>query len=251
MRLVLAFLASLLPSLVCGQQRSQLDNSQSSNQQKIPSLSTGAGMKDGDSTMSAMQSMEGTMNMGPHMKMTEHRLEQPGDAERAQQVVESARKTAQKFIDYHAALTAGFVIFHPEIPQKIYHFVNYGYAVEAVEGLNPEHPTALLYEKHDDDYKLIGVMYTAPRRFREDKLNQPKPLSNAQCHDHVNHSAPPPDQKIDLLSPQPRNGLHGSIVTKEACDAAGGIYHPVVFNWMVHLYPFERDSTKIWSVERQ
>lgn len=26
---------------------------------------------------------------------------------------------------------------------------------------NPEHPTSLLYEKHGEDYKLLGVMYTA------------------------------------------------------------------------------------------
>ena len=188
------------------------------------------------------------MNMGPHMRMTDLRSEQPGDAERAQQVVESARKMAEKFIDYHAALNSGFVIFHPEIPQKIYHFVNYGYAAEAVEGLNAEHPTALLYEKHDNDYKLVGVMYTAPRRFSEDQLNQRIPLSIAQWHEHVNDCAPPPDQKSDLLAPHPRFGLRGSIATKEACDAAGGIFHPVVFNWMVHVYPFEQDSEKIWSV---
>ncbi len=36
---------------------------------------------------------------------------------------------------------------------------------------NPEHPTSLLYEKHGDDYKLIGVMYTAPKRLGEDELD--------------------------------------------------------------------------------
>ena len=29
--------------------------------------------------------------------------------------------------------------------------------------LNPDHPTSLLYEKQGDGYKLIGVMYTAPK----------------------------------------------------------------------------------------
>jgi hypothetical protein len=45
--------------------------------------------------------------------------------------------------------------------------------------------------------------------------------------------------------------LRGSIATQEACDAAGGIFHPVIFNWMVHVYPFEKDQANIWSVERQ
>jgi hypothetical protein len=250
MRYLLALLVfSSLPNLVWAEPALQLDNTQS-NQQAMQKMST-SNMKDGDAAVSAMHSMEGSMDMGPHMRMTEHRTGQPGDALRAQQVVEEARKTTQKYVDYYAALAAGFVIFHPEIPQKIYHFVNYDYAAEAAESFNPDHPTALLYEKHDDNYKLVGVMYTAPRRFSEDELNQRIPLSVAQWHEHVNDCVAPPDQKSDLLAPHPRFGLRGSIATKEACDAAGGSFHPVVFNWMVHVYPFEKDQAKIWSVERQ
>jgi hypothetical protein len=25
----------------------------------------------------------------------------------------------------------------------------------------------------------------------------------------------------------------------------------VIFNWMVHVYPFEKDQANVWSVERQ
>ncbi len=32
---------------------------------------------------------------------------------------------------------------------------------------------------------------------------------------------------------------------------AGGTFHPVIFNWMVHVYPFETEQANIWSVERQ
>src|SRR6202034_2243927 len=110
-----------------------------------------AGDKDGDGDAGAMHSMEGHMDMGPHMKMTALRPAKPGDAERAQQVVEAARKASAKYMDYHAALNDGFKIFHPEIPQKMYHFTNYGYAFEAAFGFNPEHPTSLLYEKHGED----------------------------------------------------------------------------------------------------
>jgi hypothetical protein len=185
------------------------------------------------------------------MKMTALRSAKPGDAERAQQVVEAARRASTKYIDYHAALADGFKIFHPEIPQKIYHFTNYRYAFEAAWTFNPEHPTSLLYEKHGEDYKLIGVMYTAPKRFGEDQLDERVPLSVAQWHEHVNFCSPPADRRNEMLASHPQFGLRGSINTQEACDAVGGTFHPVVFNWMVHVYPFEKDQANIWSVERQ
>jgi hypothetical protein len=101
------------------------------------------------------------MDMGPHIKMTALRPMKPGDASRAQQVAAEARRASEKYIDYRVALNDGFKIFLPNVPQKIYHFTNYAYAGEAAFQFNPEHPTSLLYEKHGDDYKLIGVMYTA------------------------------------------------------------------------------------------
>jgi len=207
--------------------------------------------KDSDASAHAMHSMEGHMDMGPHMKMTALRPPKPGDAARAQEVVEAARKASEKYLDYHVALADGFKIFHPEFPQKMYHFTNYGYAMEAGFRFNPEHPTSLLYEKHGDDYKLIGVMYTAPKRLGEDQLDERVPLSVAQWHEHVNFCAAPPERRGEGLLPHPQFGLKGSITTQEACDAAGGTFHPVVFNWMVHVYPFEKDQASIWSVGRQ
>jgi hypothetical protein len=195
--------------------------------------------------------MEGHMDMGPHMKMTALRPAKPGDADRAQQVVEAARKAAQKYMDYHVALADGFKIFLPNIPQKMYHFTNYSYGWEAASSFNPEHPTSLLYEKHGEDYKLIGVMYTAPKRFTEEDLDQRIPLSIAQWHEHVNFCTAPMGRKMEYFGPHPLFGLKGSINTQQACDAEGGTFHPVVFNWMVHVYPFEKDQASIWSVNRQ
>jgi hypothetical protein len=209
------------------------------------------GDADGETSAHVMNSMEGHMDMGPHMKMTALRQPKPGDSERAQQVVEIARKTSDKYVDYHAALADGYQIFHAEISQKMYHFTNYGYAMEAAFKFNPEHPTSLLYEKHGDDYKLIGVMYTAPKRLGEEQLDERIPLSVAQWHEHVNFCAPPAGRKREVMAPHPQFGLRGSITTQEACDAAGGTFHPVIFNWMVHVYPFEKDQASVWSVERQ
>jgi len=207
--------------------------------------------EDNDASSHAMHSMEGHMDMGPHMKMTALRQPKPGDAARAQLVADQARKASEKYLDYHAALDDGFEIFHPEVPQKMYHFTNYRYAREAFLHFNPEHPTSLLYEKHGDDYKLIGVMYTAPKRFTEDQLDERIPLSVAQWHEHVNFCAPPAGKRSEMLLPHPQFGLRGSITTQEACDAAGGTFRPVIFNWMVHVYPFEKDPAAVWSVERQ
>src|ERR1700722_4943342 len=207
--------------------------------------------KDSDASAHAMHSMEGHMDMGPHMKMTALRPPKLGDGVRAEQVVDAARKASEKYLDYHVALADGYKIFLPNVPQKMYHFTNYGYAMEAAFKFNPEHPTSLLYEKHGEDYKLIGVMYTAPKRFGEDQLDERVPLSVAQWHEHVNFCMATPDQRGEGLGPHPKFGLRGSIVTQDACDAAGGTFHPVVFNWMVHIYPFEKDQAAIFSVSRQ
>ncbi len=111
------------------------------------------------------------------MKMTALRQPKPGDAARAQQV---RGRGAQDVREVHGLprrpRSDGFKIFHPEVPQKMYHFTNYGYAIEAAFRFNPEHPTSLLYEKHGDGYKLVGVMYTASKRFTEDQLDQRIPL---------------------------------------------------------------------------
>jgi hypothetical protein len=208
------------------------------------------GMNDGSAH--AMQTMEDRhMDMGPHMKMTSLRELKPGDQEKADQIVVAAKKAAQKYTDYKVALADGYKIFLPNVPQKQYHFTNYGCGFEAAQHFNPEHPTSLLYEKHGDGYMLIGVMYTARKDASEDELNSRVPLSIAQWHAHVNLCLPPPEKRGDIRGEYPQFGLHGSITTKEACDSAGGTFRPQIFGWMVHVYPFEQKPEDIWSVERQ
>src|SRR5579863_5355521 len=200
----------LLASVAWGQQNSQPsmpgmdmsghDMSNMQMQMQMKDMPMGA-EKDSDASAHAMHSMEGHMDMGPHMKMTPLRPAKPGDDARAREIVEAARKASQKYVDYHTALADGYKIFHPELPQKMYHFTNYGYAMEAAFRFNPEHPTSLLYEKHGEDYKLIGAMYTAPKRLAEDQLDERVPLSVAQWHEHVNFCTAPasmtPAQKKD------------------------------------------------------
>ncbi len=205
-----------------------------------------------DGSAHAMLSMaDRKMDMGPHMKMTTLRDLKPGDQEKADQVVAAAREVAEKYMDYKVALADGFRIFLPKLPQKQYHFTNYRYAFEAAIKFNPEHPTSLLYEKNSDGYKLIGVMYTAPKNSTWNDLDQRIPLSVAQWHAHVNLCLPPADKRGEAWGPNPKFGLAGSITTRADCDAAGGKFMPQIFGWMVHVYPFEQKPEDIWSVERQ
>jgi hypothetical protein len=208
--------------------------------------------EDSNASDGAMHSMEGRhMDMGPHMKMTALRAPQPGDADRAQKVAETARAVMEKYKDYHVALDNGFKIFLPRVPQKQYHFTNYTYGSEAASRFNPEHPTSLLYEKDGDGYRLVGVMYTAPRTFTEDDLNRRIPLSVAQWHEHVNFCRAPLGHWRESWGPNAKFGFKGSIATQAECDAAGGKFIPVVLDWMVHLYPLDKDAAQIWSVDRQ
>ena len=210
--------------------------------------------KDLANTTTAMssRSMGHEHGMGPHMHMSSLRNSQPGDADRAQQIVTTARQSLARYHDYQAAEADGFSIFLPKFKQKMYHFTNWRYAMEAEFRFNPEHPTSLLYEKRgENEYKLIGAMYTAPARTSEDDLDKRVPLSVAQWHQHVNMCQPPPEKRGDMASKSPRFGLAGSITTQEECDAAGGTFKPHVFGWMVHLYPDEKRMDDIWSVERQ
>jgi hypothetical protein len=190
-------------------------------------------------------------HMGAYMHMSRLREPQPGDQEKAQKVVEQGRAALEKYRDYKVALAEGFQIFLPNVPQKMYHFTNYQYAFDAAFSFDPKQPTSLLYEKHGDGYKLIGAMYTAPVNFTEDQLNARIPLSVAQWHQHVNLCRPPQGRGMEMLGKNSRFGLQGSISTREACEAAGGTFHPHVFGWMVHMYPWEKTPDETWSVERQ
>ena len=188
----------------------------------------------------------GSMDMNPHMFMTELQPSNPGDQERAQEILDILRKSIGKYKDYRVALADGYRIFLPKVPQQQYHFTNYRYAFTAAFLFNPAHPTSLLYKKSGDGYELVGVMYTAPKSATEQQLNDRVPLSVARWHEHVNLCMPPrgtPLQQADWK----QFGLAGSIATKDACDQAGGRWIPQIFGWMVHVYPFETDPSKIWA----
>jgi hypothetical protein len=192
----------------------------------------------------------GMAHMAGHMFLSTVRPAQPGDQKKADSIVVAAREAMEPYRDYRKALADGYRIFLPNISQPLYHFTNYENAREAATHFDPLKPTSLLYKKTlDGGYKLIGVMYTDRVGATQDELNERIPLSVARWHQHVNFCKAPAGQWADYFGPNAKFGLMGSINTKDACDAAGGVFIPHVFGWMVHVYPDESDPKDVWSID--
>ena len=189
-------------------------------------------------------------HMAGHMYMTSLRPPQPGDQQKADAIAAAAKQAMAPYQDYRKALADGYEIFLPNVPQHIYHFTKHAYGFEAAFRFDPSKPTSLLYKKTPDGgYKLVGAMYTDRVRASEEELNERIPLSIARWHQHINFCKAPAARKTEYFGPDAKFGLLGSITTEEACTAAGGTFYPHIFGWMVHVYPYERDPRKIWSVD--
>jgi hypothetical protein len=241
-----AMLGLILAAMAVSQQGHHSDNMQTGNHEDTPQA-TASGQEQMDVAAPAMHTHH--MESGPHMTMTDMRALRPGDRERAQDIVDAAKKAMEHYKDYRVAQKDGYKIFLPNIPQPQYHFTNNWYGFEAAFRFNPEHPTSLLYEKTTDGgYNLIGAMYTAPESSSPDDLDQRIPLSVAQWHLHTNLCLPPRERRAEIFQSAPKFGLAGSISTREECEQAGGRFLPHIFGWMIHVYPYEKDPTAIWAM---
>ncbi len=181
-----------------------------------------------------------------HMFMTTMRQETPEDVQRANEIVTELRAGIEKYRDYHVALDDGFKIFLPNIPQPEYHFTRNRNGFLEAFTFDPARPTSLLYKKTATGYELVGAMYTMPKRASEDQLNARVPLSVAMWHLHTNLCMPP---RNELRSTDwTKFGLHGSIASEDACSDEGGRFHPVIFGWMVHVYPYEQGLDNIFAM---
>jgi hypothetical protein len=181
-----------------------------------------------------------------HMHMTAPRPQTPEDAARAKEIVDQLREGIARYKDYRVALNDGYKIFLPNLPQPEYHFTNYVNGFLEALSFDPSRPTSLLYKKTSTGYELVGAMYTMPKRATEDQLDARIPLSVATWHLHTNLCMPPFGQRRN--ADWTKFGLRGSIATQEACDAAGGRFHPVIFGWMVHVYPYEDSTDKVFAM---
>lgn len=182
---------------------------------------------------------------GPHMHMTARRPRTRADEARAEQIAAELRSGIEKYKDYRVALADGYKIFLPKVPLPEYHFTNYWNGFMEAFSFDPARPTSLLYKKTHDGYELAGAMYTMPKNATEEELNARVPLSVASWHLHTNLCMPERADigKVDWT----RFGLRGTIASEKACDAAGGRFRPVIFGWMVHIYPFEDSFDKIFG----
>jgi hypothetical protein len=204
-----------------------------------------------DAQKAPVASTSGEMaHMAGHMYMTTLRTTESGDKERADAVVAAAKEALAPYQDYQKAIADGYRIFLPNIPQPQYHFTNYDNGRAAATHFDPLKPTSLLYKKTvGGGYKLVGAMYTDRVAANEDELNERIPLSVAHWHQHTNFCKAPEGQRAAYFGPDAKFGLMGSITTREACEAAGGVFLPHIFGWMVHVYPFETDPGKVWSMD--
>jgi len=230
------------------QQQSSTTQSQQQQQQSTDPNMPGMDMDDDKANEAhAVHDMTGMQHQhSPHMHMTAPRPETPEDAAHAKEIVDELRAGISKYKDYHVALADGYKIFLPNLPQPEYHFTNYRNGFLETFKFDPARPTSLLYKKTSTGYELVGAMYTMPKRATEDQLNERVPLSVASWHLHTNLCMPPANQRRN--ADWTKFGLRGSIATEKACDALGGRFHPVIFGWMVHVYPYEDSTEKIFAM---
>jgi len=240
----------------------------------------GMEMSSSDSSDSgAMGGMGKHMMVGDHMTMTPSRPATPADTQRGEEIIATMRRILGKYQDSDAAVAAGYIPYMPTVPQDVYHFASRQLTADEYAGdVNIERPGALLYEKKTfGGYKLVGAMYSAPANYTLDELNAIIPLSLTHWHAHTNICLPPGVTEQDVMdgnvrghataraipnSPMgfsagsgtrmrygyladPRFGFVGTISTEADCEAVGGNFHPQIFGWMVHVYPFQSDDLKV------
>jgi cytochrome c556 len=217
-----------------------------------------AGAQQPDQSMGNMpgMNMDGMEDMGPsmaamagHMTVTSMRPKQPGDEEKVKAVVAQVKATIERYKDYRKALADGYVIANPKVDQPQFHFNNQANIKEADTHFDPTKPSSLLYFKTPTQrYKLEGVMFTASPAATEDELNARIPLSIVRWHEHTKFCAAPANRVREYFGEHPKFGMFGSITTAEACKAEGGIFYPVIFTWMIHVFPYENDLKDVFSM---
>jgi hypothetical protein len=190
-----------------------------------------------------------------HMLMTPKRPVAPGDSARAAAVAETLRSSIAKYRDTATAVADGYRMFAPHVKnQKVYHFTRGVNALREAFRFDPAAPTSLLYVKDaDGTFRLVGGMYTAPKRFDLDQLDARVPLSIARWHKHVNWCVPRAAERARWLERRdghPVFGPESPIASREACDAVGGRFLASPLGWMVHANVMtSRDPAVVWSDE--
>lgn len=219
------------------------------------------------------------MKMEHHMVLTPHRTPTPADINYARHLLATLHQALLPYRNYKVALSRGFKIFMPTVPADVYHFVDYPASQREYQGhFDPTRPGSILYVRNPGGgYTLVGAMYSAPVDYTYAELNRVVPLGVARWHQHINICLPDGVTVNDLLRNRiglnrtdlpgllpvsaggnaleldrtlgvfadGRFGFEGSIHTRRGCIAARGHFLPVIFGWMVHVYPFSGDNLKV------
>jgi hypothetical protein len=184
-----------------------------------------------------------SMKMGNHMQMSLQGKAQAGDEQRAKAIVVAARAVLVRYADVNTALSDGYKPFHPtgRMGEEV-HYTNYRFARKERQHIDYKQPGSILYKRTPEGMKAVGVMYTAPRDSTPEQLNEVVPLSVATWHRHVDFCGGPRNLPLsEQFGPSAKFGPQGSIHTEDACKAAQGLWIPVVFGWMTHVYPDEKN----------
>lgn len=184
-----------------------------------------------------------SMKMG-HMQMSLKADPAPGDAARAAEILAAADAVLSRYRDVNNAMRDGYKPFFPtgRIGEEI-HYTNYRYRRREQRHVDYSRPSSILYKRTVEGLTAVGVMYTAPAEASPQQLDAIAPLSIATWHRHVDFCGGPKKlPKSEQFGPNARFGPQGSIHTEDACREAGGLWIPVVLNWMTHVYPHEREK---------
>lgn len=185
-----------------------------------------------------------SMKMGSHMQMSLKGGLHPGDERRAEQIVAAVREVLVRYEDVNVALRQGYKPFYPtgRMGEEV-HYTNYRFARKEQRHVDYRQPGSILYRRTPDGMKAVGVMYTAPRDSTPQQLDVIAPLSIATWHRHVDFCGGPRTLPLrEQFGPGARFGPQGSIQTEDACTTAHGLWIPVVFGWMTHVYPDEKET---------
>jgi len=188
-----------------------------------------------------------------HLSLSPMRAATPDDSTRADLLLVAIRQALRKYADVRVAAADGF----EELPategkHTVHHLSNWAWARAEARGFDPARPTSLLYrENADGTLALTGAMYTAPASSSLADLDQRIPVGLARWHRHINWCAPKSGSGAQWLSVRDGARIYGprsAIVSREACEAAGGVFYPGVFGWMVHVTFVGSDDPRIvWN----
>ncbi len=170
--------------------------------------------------------------------------ENDADKARAAILVTDIQHALAKYRDYNVAEANGFEPFTPEIKVPVENFCRSSHNPTAAVTFDPGEPYSLLYQPSaGGGYKLIGASYVAEKDASEDQLNRHVPLSVARWRRDVNVCLPARGTDVKKTD----RSKFDLIATKQACDAAGGRFFPLVSDWTVQVHPWEQDPKLVWA----